>query len=196
MPSAVSWVTYVTPVLVLLSAIIAIIGVRNARSVARQKATLDLIEKVESSEHYRARNAVFSRRRTGPGFADLNAPMTDSDREDRSAVVDYLNHYEIVAIGIRSNILDAEFYRRWMVGPFVRDWNAASDWVQRERWKWDAEARLWRYRHQLFENFQWLAIRWSAEARVLTSESSAPPPHSAGPGDAALPVSNAEREPA
>jgi Domain of unknown function (DUF4760) len=45
---------------------------------------------------------------------------------------DYINHYELVAIGIRSNILDERMYRTWMEGPFVRDFNSAADFIQSE----------------------------------------------------------------
>jgi xanthine dehydrogenase iron-sulfur cluster and FAD-binding subunit A len=62
------WRIYITPVLVFLSTLIAIAAIRNARRVAREKATIDLIEKVESGEHYRQIAQTFSRFRQGPGF--------------------------------------------------------------------------------------------------------------------------------
>lgn len=105
------------------------------RKIARQRATLDLIEKVESGDHYRHIVKTFSDLRRGPGFGDIMNPKTKQAIELRRCVNDYLNHYEMVALGIKEGILDEQFYREWMRGPFTREWNAAAEWVQNERWK-------------------------------------------------------------
>jgi len=81
-----------------------------------------------------------------------------------------------------------------MLGPFVRDWNAASDWIQRERWKWDPDTQKWSYRSQLYANYQWAACTWSKEARKLSRASTPPPAHpSEGPGDEPLPGSTEDK---
>lgn len=182
---AAGYQAYITPALVFLSTVIAYLALRNARSVARQKATLDLIEKEESNEHYRTISAKFSELRRNGG---LTHPNTSAQEQlpDRSVILDHLNHYEIVAIGIRQNILDTKIYRAWMEGTFVRDWNAAADWVQRERWKQDASGE-WRYRDSIYKHYQWVACRWSKDARRLTKASSPPPIIATSPGDEALP---------
>jgi hypothetical protein len=187
---AVNWTIWIAPTCVFLSAVIgsaiAYLGVRNVRAVARQRATLDFIEKVESTPHYRAINTIFSRYRVNNGFGRLHSPA-EEDAADRAAIFDYLNHYEMVAIGIKSNILDDKIYRDWMLGPIIRDWNAVSEFVQRERWKWDSEKSTWSYREKLFENFQRVATSWSREAVNLSKTSSHPPRHPSGPGDERLP---------
>lgn len=186
-----SWTAFISPALVFVSAIIAYVGIRNVRAVARQRATLDFIEKVESTPHYRTLNDNFSRLRRGPGFDHLHDPQTADDQTDRSAIQDYLNHYEMVAIGIRNNILDARIYRDWMLGAFVRDWNAASDWVQRERWKWDETAQIWTYHDKLYVNYGWAACAWSKAARRLDRHTTKPPQTASGPGDEAMPGEDA-----
>ncbi|MES2443439.1 MAG: DUF4760 domain-containing protein [Pseudomonadota bacterium] len=184
----ISWTDFLGPALVAISVTVAWLALRNARAVARQKATLDLIEKIESDQHYRQITDRFSELRRGIGFSHLNDPAPEN-RDDRRAVLDYLNHYEIVAIGIRHNILDAEMYRAWMEGVFVRDWNAAAEFIQRERWKGDATS--WTYRASVFEHFQWAATRWSKDATRLSAKTSPPPSRAAGPGDEPLPESEA-----
>lgn len=159
----------------------------TAHRVARIKATIDLIEKRESTIVYRDCNATFSHLRRGSGFRHLNNPSPD-DQDKREQVKDYLNHYELVALGIRKRVLDDDFYRGWMGGPFVRDWNAAGDWIQRERWKRN-EAGDWEYDDNIFEHFEFIATRWSRKARRLKAEPRTPPKDGgAGPGDEALPV--------
>jgi len=181
----IDWRVYITPALVLLSAVIAWLAMRNTRAVARQRATLDLIEKKESTEHYRILSRQFAELRQGAGFMHLVDPV-EADKPVRKAVIDYLNHYEIVSIGILEGILDERIYRAWMEGAFVRDWNAVTDWIQRERWKLRDDK--WEYRASIFENYQRVAGRWSNEARSINEKSSPPPTKAAGPGDEPLPI--------
>lgn len=162
------WRIYITPGLVFISAVIAFFAMRNTRSVARQRATLDLIEKMESVEHYRDINATFSNLRRTIGFAHLSNPQSDEDKIARRCVTDYLNHYEMVAIGFQQGILDAAFYRAWMEGAFVRDWNAAIDWIQRERWKCRDDG-TWYYYPRHYEYYQAYACMWSKESIRLRS---------------------------
>src|SRR5262245_12979175 len=107
-PPPPSTVLYLTPAVALLSlvvtALIAIRALRTTRAVARQRATLDLIEKRESTEHYRALSRTFFELQKGAGFMHLVDPSPD-DKPIRKLVFDYLNHYEIIAIGIREDIL-------------------------------------------------------------------------------------------
>ena len=160
-------------------------GIRPQNSAAARH--LDMIEKVESTPHYRAMHAVFSYRRQNDSYGKLHNPKDEKDKADRQSILDYLNHYELVSIGIRKNILDAEIYKEWMSGPFIRDWNAASDFIQRERWKWDEAGGKWSYRNSLFENYQATATDWSAEARILSASLEGPPKAPGGPGDERLP---------
>lgn len=190
LPSGPSWWTIlpalITPIIGCLALYFAWQNIRNARDLARNKATLDLIEKKESTEHYRAINDIFSTLRLGKGFTHLNDPQTDPERKERQAVIDYLNHYEMVAIGIRDELLDAQLYRAWMEGAFVRDWNAAAQWVQRERWKYEKD-RGWTYRASILQNYQDAACQWSQEAIRLNDTTSGPPVEPAGTSDEALP---------
>jgi hypothetical protein len=167
------WRIYIAPALVLISSIIAVVAVLMLRKIARQRATLDFIEKVESGEHYRNIVKTFTELRRGRGFAHLNNPENAEDHTTRRCVNDYMNHYEMVAIGIRTGILDKKFYRDWMRGPFVRDWNAIAAWVQRERWK--HEDGEWKYYPKTFCEFERLARQWSDEAIFISQTSSGPP---------------------
>lgn len=187
--SSFNWLYLASLCLVFISVIVATWGVRTARASARQRATLDLIEKVESTPHYQELNRAFSYRRRTDTFAALHSPTEVKDQEDRRKVSNFLNHYELVSIGISEKILDEKFYRNWMAGPFIRDWNAASEFIQNERWKWDAAAKKWIYHAQVFENYQDLATRWSSQAIRLTAETMPPPKLPSGPGDEAYPSS-------
>ena len=77
------WVQLVAPAIILISVIVAAIGVITARKTAREKATLDMIEKVESTSHYQALHAAFSYHRRQNSFAKLNDPRESKDKEER-----------------------------------------------------------------------------------------------------------------
>jgi hypothetical protein len=185
--SSFDWLALLSFLVILISVIVAGIGVASARKIARQRATLDMIEKVESTEHYRGIQAVFSKHRKAGSFSQLHAPSPGEQEADRRAVFDYLNHYELVSIGICKNTLDAGIYRDWMLGPFVRDWNAAAAFIQRERWKQHPDTKLWSYREPVFKNYQDVACEWSLEAVRLTEQYGGPPAEPEGPGDEPLP---------
>ena len=179
------WSVFLTPAIACAATIIAWLSLRNTRAVARQKATLDLILQEEFAQHYRDTAAKFSNLRQTRTMDHLNNPV-EGDKADRRALIDHVNHYEIVALGIREDILDARIYRAWMEGAFVRDWNAAADWIQRERWKLAKNGR-WEYRASIYANFQELACRWSPDAIRLSAIYAPPPKDAAGPGDEPLP---------
>jgi Domain of unknown function (DUF4760) len=179
------WSVFIPPAIASVAAFVAWRAFRGARLIAKQKATLDLIEKRESTEHYRQIIDRFSTLRKNRGFNHLNAPTQD-DVADRRMLIDYLNHYELVSIGIRQDILDSKIYRAWIEGSFVRDWNAVADWVQRERWKQD-DSNAWHYRASIYASYQHIACLWSPEAVRLTATSSPPPVLASGAGDDPFP---------
>jgi len=183
---------FVTPTLVATSAIIALRALYNTRRLARQKATLDLIEKTESTEHYRAISSTFSRLRRSDRLRSIENPKTDEDKRDRQDVLDFLNHYELVAIGIREGILDGKIYQAWMLSAFIRDWNAAADIIQAERWRLNQNGTDWIYHAKVFASYGWLACKWSRSARLLVEEGKpampAAPPANIAASDDPLPM--------
>ncbi|NVK14941.1 MAG: DUF4760 domain-containing protein [Rhodobacteraceae bacterium] len=181
-----------SPIVLVIGVYVALRNIGAAKETARRKATLDMIEKVESMPHYRAMHETFAYHRRLDSFLRLIDPQETKDREERTNVHDYLNHYELVSIGIKNEILDEDFYKSWMKGPFVRDWNAAAKFVQRERWKYDADTKTWTYHEQLFEHFQSIAVAWSEEAKRLDKNTSGPPKKPEGPGDEAYPDGEAQ----
>ncbi|MFT4089608.1 MAG: DUF4760 domain-containing protein [Asticcacaulis sp.] len=182
---SVPWTVFLGPGVIAISAIIAWFGIRNVKAIAQKRATLDFIEKAESTDHYRKLNDKFSTLRRAEGFMHLTEPMSGPN-DERQQIVDYLNHYELVSLGIQRGALDGSIYKLWMGGAFVRDWNAAREWIQRERWMWDASQNKWLYRSSIFKEFQKMARKWSRDALDLT-KSSFPPPDKPKDGNEVLP---------
>lgn len=187
------WAPYIGPAATVIAVFvsasitiaIALSQLATTRSIARMRATLDLIEKAESSEHYIKITATFSDVRRTNAFLALVDPIA-KDRPKRFAVLGYLNHYETIALFIRKRVLDELTYKDWIVGTLVRDWNAATGFIQRERWGWDGDK--WVYDPTLLKELQALACRWSRDAVRLDAGHSGPPPGLPGPEDDLLPT--------
>jgi hypothetical protein len=183
------------PFVILGSAMIALAGIRKNAEINRKRATLDMIEKTESVPHYQEILAAFN-----DAFDDLQlealarytAPKTNADRATRKCIQQFLNHYELVSIGILKGSLDDETYRSWMMTTFVKHWNKATPYIQRERWKWDADDAEWIYHKRTYENYENLAHRWAKKCNLhaitISKETSPPPDHPEGPGDEAGPL--------
>jgi hypothetical protein len=104
--------------------------IRTNRRTARIKATIDLIEASESRDHYLALYRNYRRFRSDAEFkATVLAPRTEEDRNARHRCFDFLNHYELVAIGFKEGILDERFYRRWMGYAVMRDYREGRDLI-------------------------------------------------------------------
>ena len=161
------WIVFLTPAILVVSVLAAFIGVKWNRKIARIRATLDLIIRTESTRYYQECHKAFkSRRLSGKGFDDLHDLEKAYKKErgqleqERQNIIDYLNHYEIVVLGFQNGILDKDFYHDWIYYAFARDWDAAANFIQRERWsEKDGE---WEYFDELYKNYQEVALEWGA----------------------------------
>jgi hypothetical protein len=60
-------------------------------------------------------------------------PKTEDDKKNRGLCFDFLNHYELVAVGIEEGILDERFYKKWMEYAVVRDYRSAFSLIKSAR---------------------------------------------------------------
>jgi len=112
------------------SALTAVTVLLYTRRANRRRATLDMVMKTFVDDNGRqlydrfislTRKAESS---TDPfTFASLKN-HTPEIENDRNTVIDQMNTYELVALGIRKGVFDEDFYKRWYHGQFVRDYKA------------------------------------------------------------------------
>ena len=105
----------------------------------------------------------------------------------------YLNHYEIVALGIHEGIIDRELYRKWIAGPLVRDWNAAAPFIQMEWWKKQPNTGEWQYYDKLFCELQTLALSFDKDALDLNAASGGKPENPEGVANIPYKIDDAKR---
>ena len=146
-----------------IAAIISVKSIQANKEVARKRATLDLIERSESTEHYQSLYAAFSQVRKDPAGLMQLADITNPNLlEQRQKVLNYLNHYELIAIGIKMGILDETVYKAFMRSTVVRDWEAAREFVTHIRTpSEDSGSEV--SANAAFSAFEALAQKWSPE---------------------------------
>ena len=158
---------WLTPLILTASALTAaalsIHSIRTNREIARKKASLDLIVQAEATEYYQSlRRAFHSIRNDDAGFEQIFAPTNPEILKQRQSVLSYLNHYELIAMGIFDGTLDEGVYRNYMRSIVVRDWFAAKAFIRHIRAPTpDSGAEV--SASAAFSNFEKLALKWARE---------------------------------
>lgn len=130
---------------------IAYFTVRSQREMARKRATLDMIIKTESDEHYRTIREAYLRARDNIGLVPLVETEDPEGKELRHLVQLFLNHYELIAIAIRHRILDEDLYKAWRHSTVKQHWEECREMVQKIQ---DQKQRT------AYNEFKALAERW------------------------------------
>ena len=120
----------------LISVIVAFIVFRYTRSANRRRATLDMVMKTLLDEGARKAYADFKellRRDKNPEdcfkLESLADPKTP-EIEDRRKILQQLNIYELMSLGIRRGLFDESFYKLWYLNQFMTDYEGASSFIQ------------------------------------------------------------------
>lgn len=164
---------WVTPCIIALSAIVAGVfswlSIKSSRDVARKRATLDLIERSESTQYYQEVYVAFTEvRKDGDCFNQIRNPTNPELIKQRQKVINYLNHYELIALGISQGILDETVYKMYMRSTVVRDWFAAEAFIRHIRNPTtDSGSEV--SAGAAFSNFEALATKWRGEVELNIS---------------------------
>lgn len=149
---------WITPLAIILSASIgawvARSSIKHQREIAKMRATLDVILESESNTYYQKIYSSFrsESKRTGGLMALANA-KSDSERESRRNLNDFMNHYELIAIAINKKILDEKFYKTWMRSTYIKHFDQCKDYIYTIRNEEDGNEKY-------FREFEVLAERW------------------------------------
>ena len=124
--------------------------------LAARRATLEFISNLEihSSEWSECSDA-FKRWKDQGDLRPIINPETDTERRDAVRVIELLNHFEIVAVGIEHKIIDSKLYKEWFRDTYVQYWRVAQPLVEKLRSE--------RKSSRLFIRFEKLAYDWELE---------------------------------
>ncbi|MEQ8968029.1 MAG: DUF4760 domain-containing protein [Azospirillaceae bacterium] len=142
---------------ILLSAVVALFSVAASRVATKRRAAIDLIVRSESGAFQESR-AVFKDVLANGVLLNLLNPRSAEDFSRRRSVQELLNHYELVAISIRENIVDENIMKLYQRRSVIDYWDDAKEIV--------TEARRLTENDNIFHNFEWLAERWRLKPNV------------------------------
>jgi hypothetical protein len=107
------------------------IAVVTNRWSARMRATLDMLERLETTEHHLKRYTTFRKVRQEANGIHRIIQIPNGEKEtDRDLCIDFLNTYEFISLGIRKKILDETYFREGYGPSLIRDWNAAKPLIE------------------------------------------------------------------
>lgn len=77
--------------------------------------------------------------------------FTKDNEDHRNVVIDQMNTYELVALGIRNGVFDDGFFKHWYHGQFMRDYGAIEELLH----------EIQKDRPSTFCEMKWLHDRWT-----------------------------------
>lgn len=143
---------------VIASAITAITVLLYTRRTNRRRATLDMVMKtfIEPSgrEMYDKFIALTRRAELDDSIDDFQfiklEPFSHALASEHATVLDQMNTYELVSLGIRNSVFDEAFFKRWYQAQFQRDYKSLEPLIQ----------LIQNEKSTFFCEFTWLYKRW------------------------------------
>lgn len=135
-----------------VSALIALFAIFRNTSLARKRATIDLVFNQLSDERIIKANEIVNRIIKKPGvmvYADDN----HIGSEERKAILFVLNNYEFIASGMMKKAFDISLYKRMQHKKIVSDWALFESFI--------LEFRKQHEHPTMFQDFEWLAIQFN-----------------------------------
>lgn len=105
---------------IVLAALAVLWQLHRRRVLAARRATLEFIStfEVHSSEWNKCA-AAFKRWTDKRDCKLIIDPKSNAERRDAVRVLEVLNHFEIVAVGIEHKIIDSKLYKEWLRSTYV-----------------------------------------------------------------------------
>jgi hypothetical protein len=123
------------------------------------RATLDFLERLETTDHHLKRYRAFRKvRQETNGIHRIIQESHGEDETERDLCIDFLNMYEFISLGIRKRILDELYFRQAYEPTIIRDFDAAEPLIVNMRRPADSKAGPGDPGY--FEHFEWLVTRW------------------------------------
>jgi hypothetical protein len=134
-----------------ISAIVALFAVYRNSVINRRRATVDLVLHQKNDTDLADANKIIN-----PLLKSNNITKYSDDEykdsDERAAILEILNNYEFIAVGIREKAFDLALYKRMKYSIVVRDWDCFKSFVYDLRQKKGSKTP--------FQEFEWLAKKF------------------------------------
>lgn len=149
------WALYgsaITGGAVIVSALCAITVILANRTIARKRATLDLILHIESDgDLIDARNKMIDLKKS-TNRSGVYGTEDKRDSDEAKAIRTTLNIDELVAVQIVEGVIDERVYRRWFNKAFIDDYKSMTGYIE--------AVREYKKNPNVFRELELLAKRW------------------------------------
>jgi Domain of unknown function (DUF4760) len=112
-----------------VGAIVAIWGVLTQRAVARRRATMDHMARVDMDNDMIAARKDFITLAKAPGGLALWAETEHEASDEMAAIRLILNDFELVSVAIQYGIMDYDFYKLYNHGTVRAYWEASAPFI-------------------------------------------------------------------
>ena len=152
-----------TPYAILVSAasgaLVVLYGLRRQWRIASLRSMLQFATEHEVHSEYWAQTRQKAEKLLDAEEHDIEYWKTQIQEggPDMPTIRAFLNHYELVAIGIQHGIIDEPFYSEWARTVLVRHWEISADYVDAVRQVTAKQSAL--------REFQDLAEKWGAKTQ-------------------------------
>lgn len=118
---------------------------------SRLRATIDLIIHQKSDTELLA--CIDQVYKLSLNKIQFSKYANDHDSEEFKCILKVLNNHEFIALGIRQKTFDEEIYKKMQYSNVMKVWASSAGII--------SEIRNTHNIHTLFQEFEWLAKRWS-----------------------------------
>lgn len=132
-----------------VGALVAIWGVQTTRAVARRRATMDHMARVDMDEDMIGARKKFITLAKANGGLAVWAEQDQETSDELAAIRLILNDFELCSVSIQFGIMDYEFYKLYNHGTVRAYWSAAAPFIHALRQRTG--------RQTLFHEFEALA---------------------------------------
>lgn len=139
---------------VIVSALIAFGVLLSNRSIARRRATLDLILHIESDGDLIQARKEFIKIKKSAVRSSEYGKEDRRDSDEANYIKTILNINELVAVSIKEGVISERVFRTWFNGAFIDDYNQMTGYI--------TETRQWKKSDKIFVEIEALAKRWES----------------------------------
>lgn len=139
-------------------------SIRNNRLDNKRRATVDLILHQRSNQSLNDAVDLVAELVGQEEFPDLSKYLNKKTYpKERKAILDVLNYREFVAVGINTDIIDEEIYKRAFYNIIIRDWKNLDKTIHSIRCSSKGSKTN-------FQDFECLVKRWEHEPLCINSK--------------------------
>lgn len=137
---------------ILITGIAALATIVSNKINSQQRATIDLILHQKIDVNLIEAKKIWSEVKNNEQFEELACKENEKDTQRRPHILNILNNYEFIALGVRTGAFHEKTYKRAFYGVLTRDWDSCEAFITALRRQQGSET--------LFQEFEALAKKW------------------------------------